>query len=105
MRKKTRLTIEIERVLIIRRGGAGRRAACAACGEGARLLTVDEAAALARVSARAVYRLAEAGKIHFTETGAGSLLICFNSLCRSLLQADGQGFTINLHREGENHER
>lgn len=80
MKKKTKLTIETERVLVIRRGSVGRRAACGACGEVVGLLTADEAAALLRVSPRAIYRQVEGGRVHFTETPDGALLICLNSL-------------------------
>lgn len=80
MKKKTKLTIETERVLVIRRGSVGRRAACGACGEVVGLLTADEAAALLRVSPRAIYRQVEGGRVHFTETADGALLICLNSL-------------------------
>ena len=40
----------------------------------------DEAAKRARVSTRAIFRLAEAGDVHFKETSDGLLLICLNSL-------------------------
>ncbi|HEV8486375.1 MAG TPA: hypothetical protein VGV87_22720 [Blastocatellia bacterium] len=93
MKNKTKLTIETERIFVIRRGRAERRGMCEACQEVVQLLTVDESATLTRVSARAIYGLVEAGKIHFTETNEGLLLICFNSLCRSLLRAEAQDLT------------
>lgn len=43
------------------------------------MVTPDEAAALTCQSARDVYRLVEAGALHFTEGQAG-LLICLASL-------------------------
>ena len=104
MKKKTKLTIETERVFVIRRGGTERRAGCGVCEETVRLLTADEAARLARVSARAIYRMVEGGKIHFTETGEGLLLVCFNSLRCSLLETYAQNLTNNLDWEGDNHE-
>jgi hypothetical protein len=58
---------------------------CDACGAVVRLVTADDAAALAGTSAREIYRLVEARKIHFIETAQGSLLICLNSLCDSPL--------------------
>ena len=83
MKRTIKLTIETERVFVIRRLSASRRARCEACGEEIRLVTADEAAALTRVSSRAIYRLVEAEKLHFIETDQKLLLICFNSLCRS----------------------
>jgi hypothetical protein len=40
------------------------------------MLRPGEAALLAGLSARAVYRLAEAGRVHFAETADGLLLVC-----------------------------
>ena len=78
-RKSTKITFETERLLFI----SGQRslfALCEACGDEVRLVTVDEAAAMARVNSLAVYRLVEAGRLHHTETTAGALLICAVSL-------------------------
>jgi hypothetical protein len=88
MKRRTKLTIETDRVLIIRGGRTERRAMCDACGELVRLVTVDEAAMLAQVGSRAIYRLVEAEKIHSIETDNELLLICFNSIVRSLSQTD-----------------
>jgi hypothetical protein len=88
MKKKTKLTIETQRLLIIRGGSSYQCAKCEACGEVVRLITVDEAAMLAQVGSRAIYRLVEAEKIHFIETSEELLLICINSLNRGLSQAD-----------------
>lgn len=101
MKKKTKLTIETKRVFVIRRGEAERRAVCEVCEEAVRLLTAHEAARLALLSARAIYRMVEGGKIHFTETGEGVLLVCFNSLRRSLLETDAQNLTNNFDLEGD----
>lgn len=104
MKRKTKLTIETERVLIIRGGAFKRRGKCEACGELVRLITVDEAAMLAHVGSRAIYRLVEGGKIHFIETNEEMLLICFNSICRSLSQADTRVVYASPNLEGEGHE-
>lgn len=85
MKRKTKLTIETERILIIRGGAASeRRANCEVCGELVPLITVDEAAKLAHVGSRSIYRLVEAEKVHFIETSDKLLLICFDSICRRL---------------------
>jgi excisionase family DNA binding protein len=44
------------------------------------MVTPDEAARLAGVTTRTVYRWIEAGKVHFAETPEGLLLVCPNSL-------------------------
>jgi excisionase family DNA binding protein len=88
MKRKTKLTIEIERVLIIRGGTSERRGKCEACGELVPLITVDEAAKLAHVGSRSIYKMVEAKRIHFIETSEELLLICFNSICRSVSKTD-----------------
>ncbi|HEX5736004.1 MAG TPA: hypothetical protein VF131_24465 [Blastocatellia bacterium] len=81
--KRTRsLTIETRQVTVIRRPGPSRRARCETCGEVVILVTADEAAHLARVSSRAIYRCVETGSLHFTEMADGTLLICLNSLLK-----------------------
>lgn len=82
MKKTTRLTIETRQVFVIRRPAASRRAACEACGEVVNLVTAEEAARLARVSVRAIYRWVEGGHVHFIETADEALLICVNSLLK-----------------------
>jgi len=44
------------------------------------MVTIDEAAKLARVSSRTVYRWVEDDSLHFTETSDGRLLICCESI-------------------------
>jgi excisionase family DNA binding protein len=77
--KRTEITIEIERVVVIRRQ-LPVRAWCQPCGAQVVMITVDEAAQLVRVSARTLYRWVENEKLHFTETAEGGLLICLNSI-------------------------
>lgn len=60
---------------------------CAVCGPGVPLLTPEEAAPLAGLSVRALYRLVEAGLIHFKETPDGLLLVCPGNL-------DGRSFKV-----------
>ena len=49
---------------------------CGECGGEAPLLTPEEASLAMGVGTRAIYRLVEAGLIHFTETADGLLLVC-----------------------------
>ncbi len=44
------------------------------------MFTPEEAAALAGINTRALYRLIEVGGLHFVETPAGSLLVCLSLL-------------------------
>ena len=51
-----------------------------------------QAAKLARVSQRTIYRWVEGGKVHFLELPGGELLICLNSLGAHVR---GAGFTAD----------
>jgi hypothetical protein len=55
---------------------------CEACGATVEMVTAEQAAALAEVSTRAIYRQVESGQIHFTETADGQLFVCLNSLSK-----------------------
>ena len=81
MGKRTEITIEIERRIVIRRIHAkSKEIFCPRCPENAEMLTTDEAALVARCSSRAIFGWCELGWLHFTETGEGLLLICSHSL-------------------------
>ena len=103
MKKTTKLTIETQRVIVIRRLTESCRVMCEACDEVVSFVTADEAAALARLSARAIYRLIEARKLHFIERAEGSSLICLNSLCNSSFAPEPDGLTKNIDWKGEDH--
>jgi hypothetical protein len=44
------------------------------------MLTPDEAATLAQITARDIYRRIEAGELHSIETDDGALRVCVSSL-------------------------
>jgi hypothetical protein len=104
VKRTVKLTIETERIFVIRTRRAQRRAMCEACGEVVRLVTAEEAAALAHLSTRAVYRLVEAGTLHFIERAGESVLICLNSLGDSQLGTNIGSLTDDSDEKGENHE-
>jgi hypothetical protein len=56
---------------------------CEQCDAAVQLVSLEEAVAIAGVSARAIYRMAEDGLIHFRESAEGLLLVCLNSLIKS----------------------
>lgn len=82
-KKTTTITRETHEVLIFRRT-AGRpvRLWCAGCAAEVEMLTPEEAALLAGVSTRTIYRRADAGQVHFSESPEGFLLVCPNSVAR-----------------------
>jgi hypothetical protein len=77
--KRTRITVETERLLLIRRRQS-LFAVCKACGDEVRLVNVEDASAVAGVSALSIYRLVESGTLHHAETASGELLVCAESL-------------------------
>lgn len=79
-KSRTEITIETDRMFIIRRRRLLTQAWCAACSEMVKMAALEDAAKLVRMRSREVYRAVEAGKLHFIETSEGRLLICFNSL-------------------------
>ena len=78
-RKRTEIVVELDEVFVIRRRQA-MALWCAECGDQVQMLTPDQAATIAGLSSRLIYRWVEAGRIHFNETGEGRLLICQRSM-------------------------
>ena len=83
-KRRTKITVQTERLLIIPRRNNATRLWCEGCGEPVTMISSEEAAAIAGVGARTIYRWIEADRVHFTETPVGVLRICFNSLMNRL---------------------
>lgn len=80
VKKRTEITIETERVVVIGSRPATSRAWCRACARPSVWVTVDEAATIAGIGSRAIYRRVEAGTLHSAETPDGHLRVCLNSI-------------------------
>ena len=82
IRKRTEITVEIDRLLVIR---SNQRliAWCPPCAEHREMLATDDAALTARVKSSTIFHWAESGRIHSTETADGLLLICAQSLSQA----------------------
>jgi len=82
MKRRTEIIVETERVILIRRRRRGRSAClwCEACGAESLMLTMEEAARMLGATSRQVFRWADAGRLHWTESETGALLICRTSL-------------------------
>jgi hypothetical protein len=76
-----RITVENERLLVVSQR-QGSESWCQDCNGKARMLRPGEAAALADVSDRTIFRQIESRRLHFTETSDGAVLICLNSLLK-----------------------
>jgi hypothetical protein len=72
--------VEFDEVLVIRQRQSPGSVWCHRCGDHVPMLTPDEAARVAGLSARLIYRGIEAGTLHFSETVRDDLLICQPSL-------------------------
>ncbi len=74
------MTIETEKYLTVRISNGKHCEFCQTCNSNQPMLTVMEATQFTRMSSRAIYRLIEAGEVHFRETATNLLLVCFDSL-------------------------
>lgn len=80
MKKTTRITVETRRVVILNGGRGFTLQWCASCNQEVKMLAPEDAAVVANVRTRLVYRWVETGRVHFTEALDGLLLVCINSL-------------------------
>lgn len=77
--RRTSVIIETERKLVVSTGGSAEDSID--CGECAgQMLTTRTTARLLEISEREIYRLLEAGKIHFIETGQREIYVCLASV-------------------------
>jgi hypothetical protein len=79
MKRRTEITIEIDRVTVISRRDS-HQAWCAACGAEVSLITASEAATLSATDVQTIFRHAASGALHSSLTQRGALLICLTSL-------------------------
>jgi hypothetical protein len=80
-KQQTEITIETHEITIIR--VSSRQTAtvfCFNCGKNLKHFSIARASAVSKISEAAIFRLVENGQIHSTETAAGALLVCSNSL-------------------------
>ena len=82
-KKRTEITIETDRLVIISNSTSLNKPR-PACGREAAMLNINEAAALADTSPAAIRLRVEAKRLHTVEPAQGTTFICFNSLDASL---------------------
>jgi len=87
MKRKAKITVETERLLVISRAQRVVEHWCQECDATVRMIPLEEAAAVAGVSQRRLFNLAERREIHFMETADGQALFCANSLLTQRDQA------------------
>jgi hypothetical protein len=84
-KKTTRITVETETALLIRRGTLPH-AWCAGCAAEVEAIAMDTLKVVANISASMIESCLSAGQLHVCQTQDGSQLVCLNSLVRSLLK-------------------
>lgn len=81
VKKTTRITIETEQLLVIRRR-TSVRAWCQQCAAEVDMVLIEDAAELAQVDVRMIRDLLNVERFHWSQSGL--LRICLNSLLKSI---------------------
>jgi len=76
--RQFKVVTETKRRYIIRQLPLTKQIACSECGEP--ILAIAQAAKLSGIKQSRIFQIVEAGAVHFTESEAGALMICLNSL-------------------------
>jgi hypothetical protein len=80
-KRRTEKTVEIHEVYVIRQTSGSLPALCVECPTGdAIMVAPEQAAVIAAVPVRTIYRWVETRMIHYKETPDGSLIVCVKSL-------------------------
>jgi len=85
--RSTQITIETSRILIIRRGRS-TRTQCQECAREVDVVGLEEASVLTGMTQPALRECVGNGKWHFSESSEGALLICLDSLMKSMYAAN-----------------
>ena len=95
-RLKTKIDLELEETIIIR-SQRTLTVWCEACRRRTPMIAVDGAALMTGLSGREIYRLVEAGVVHFIEDHNRLLFVCLISISRiaapyglSLIDSEGE---------------
>jgi hypothetical protein len=79
--RRTEKTVEIHEFYVVRTASGSLPALCPECSTANSIMVAPEqAAALAHVAVRVIYRWVETGLIHYKEGRDGSLIVCLKSL-------------------------
>jgi hypothetical protein len=81
--KRTQITTETNRVLIVRRMRSSRTW-CSECAREVDVVGLEAASVLIGMAQPALRDCLETGKWHFSESSEGALLICLDSLMKSM---------------------
>ena len=79
-KKRTEVTVETERILVIRRRYRAVEAWCEVCNDAVVMIRPDQAAAVSGRGLRMIFSDIELGALHFIEQPDGMILVCLKSL-------------------------
>ncbi len=83
-KRRTEIAFELEQILVVRRRCASVAGWCSGCAGDVVMLTPDEAASMTAATTRALYRMVDAGTVHYTETPSGLIRLCLPSLLQAI---------------------
>jgi hypothetical protein len=86
-KRRTEIAFELEQILVVRRRCGSVSGWCSGCAGDVVMLTPDEAASTTAATTRGLYRMVDAGVIHFTETESGLIRLWLPSLLQALSAA------------------
>lgn len=89
IRKVTAISVQTDEAFVVRRITSSSPV-CTHKGKPDNMVSPDEAAVLFHLPVRVIYRLIEAGQLHFEETPAGSVSVCLESLGSAIPQLPGK---------------
>lgn len=79
-KRRTEIAFELDQIMVVKRRCGSVTGWCTRCELEVVMLTPDEAASITSATTRALYRMVDAGMIHFTETESGLIRLCLPSL-------------------------
>ncbi len=80
MKRKAEITFEVEETIVLRQAAQISKRFCRQCGALIEMASPQTIAGFSPLSEREIFRLVEAGKIHFVE--ADRLFVCLQSLSK-----------------------
>ena len=89
VKRRLEITFERERLVVLGSRRVSVTLWCEGCRARVRMVMPDEAARLTGTTARTIYRLVEAGRLHFLEGPEAGLLVCLESLNKISRDAGG----------------
>ena len=78
--RRIEITVETYEILMVKQDTGDKLVWCAICKETVPALPPEAAAVAVANNPRAIYRWVESGRVHFSESPEGQLLICLKSL-------------------------